>query len=391
MEVSTSTEVPNGSQPVEPAVEALSSSNNQTNGSAVTEDEAALYDRQIRLWGLEVQNRLRTSHILILGWNGIATEIIKNTVLSGIGSITILDPQPVNASIDLVSNFFFRDEDVGSPKCSQAPLDRVRTLNPLVNVNGLSDQATFDILMSGGNDAAAWLKSLGIDVMVVGTPLPESQVGAMGLKERLIALNDLARAVGIKFFTSATYGLGGFLFADQIKQDYLVERAIPNSTEKKKLKKRQTFIPLSSSLSYTWTGLTPRQQRRTRIPVDWFIWLALTDLTSRLGPDASSTSITPSALKDRTVALVRGKGLSPETIVPQEADQLFEQVVKLGGTGVTLAPVASVLGGILSQDILNSIGGREEPVVNWLFLAMDASGSANVYRIGEVGGAAVVD
>lgn len=29
----------------------------ERNGSAITEDEAALYDRQIRLWGLDAQKR----------------------------------------------------------------------------------------------------------------------------------------------------------------------------------------------------------------------------------------------------------------------------------------------------------------------------------------------
>ena len=30
----------------------------EQNGSVITEDEAALYDRQIRLWGLDAQKRL---------------------------------------------------------------------------------------------------------------------------------------------------------------------------------------------------------------------------------------------------------------------------------------------------------------------------------------------
>ena len=29
----------------------------EQNGTAITEDEAALYDRQIRLWGLDAQKR----------------------------------------------------------------------------------------------------------------------------------------------------------------------------------------------------------------------------------------------------------------------------------------------------------------------------------------------
>ncbi|SPO22612.1 related to AOS1 - Smt3p activating protein [Ustilago trichophora] len=381
-----------------------SSSVTNDNKGAVTEDEAALYDRQIRLWGLEAQNRLRTAHILIVGWNGIATETIKNTVLSGIGSITILDPTLIDASTDLLSGFFFRDEEVGQPKCSPGPLDRVRALNPLVKVTGIHEASSYETLLNGGEAAQTWLRDQAIDVVVAGTPLPTTPAGGDGLMAKLIAMNETTRAAGLKFFLSGTYGLGGFYFADQITHDYLVERAAPPSTaatttpeqtEKKRIKQRQIFTSLSASLSYTWTGLTDRQQHRIRPPVDWFVWLALCDLQSRLGSNASCTSIASSALKDRTVALIQEKGFKPELILPttagEETDKIFESVVKLGGTGVTLAPVGSVLGGLMAQDILNSISGREEPVVNWLFLHMDASGSATVHRIGDLTNPVVVD
>ncbi len=43
--------------------------------------------------GTRCPNPTSLPHILIVGWNGPATEIIKNAVLSGVGSITILDPR----------------------------------------------------------------------------------------------------------------------------------------------------------------------------------------------------------------------------------------------------------------------------------------------------------
>ena len=35
----------------------------EQNGAVITEDEAALYDRQIRLWGLDAQKRLEISNV----------------------------------------------------------------------------------------------------------------------------------------------------------------------------------------------------------------------------------------------------------------------------------------------------------------------------------------
>ncbi|GAC97189.1 hypothetical protein PHSY_004774 [Pseudozyma hubeiensis SY62] len=360
-----------------------------TNGTSVTEDEAALYDRQIRLWGLAAQTRLRSAHILILGWNGIATEIIKNTVLSGIGSVTVVDPTPIDGSVDLLSGFFFRDEEVGLKKCSQGPLDRIRGLNPLVKVTGLSDEESYNKVVGGGEEAVKWLKDRGIDVVVVGTPLTDS-----ASQSTLVRLNETTRSANIKFFFSATLGFGALYFADQISHDYLLERAAPTtsteSTETHRIKKRQAFIPLSTSLSTKWS-LTERQQRRLKVPLDWFIWCSLTDLQQRLGSDSSTTSISAEALKDRTIALIAEKGLNPDVLLAQYDAEVFQRVVGAGGMGVALAPVAAVVGGVLSQDILNSVGGREEPVVNWLFLTLDGSGSTVVSRIGELEPALVVD
>ena len=35
--------------------------------ASITEQEAELYDRQIRLWGLDAQKRLRAARLCILG------------------------------------------------------------------------------------------------------------------------------------------------------------------------------------------------------------------------------------------------------------------------------------------------------------------------------------
>lgn len=44
----------------------------------ITDDEAKLYDRQIRLWGVSSQKRLRQANVICIGLSGLASEIIKN-------------------------------------------------------------------------------------------------------------------------------------------------------------------------------------------------------------------------------------------------------------------------------------------------------------------------
>jgi ubiquitin-like 1-activating enzyme E1 A len=48
----------------------------QDNESSLNEAEAELYDRQLRLWGFEAQQRMQKSKILFCGVRGLFAEVI---------------------------------------------------------------------------------------------------------------------------------------------------------------------------------------------------------------------------------------------------------------------------------------------------------------------------
>jgi ubiquitin-like 1-activating enzyme E1 A len=78
-------------------------------------DEIALYDRQIRLWGVQAQEKIRSANILLITAKALANEVAKNLVLAGIGSLTIIDHEPVTEA-DLDAQFFleeaYKNEDI---------------------------------------------------------------------------------------------------------------------------------------------------------------------------------------------------------------------------------------------------------------------------------------
>ena len=88
-----------------------------TTQETFTAAEAAVYDRQMRLWGVEAQKRLQRSHVLVSGLTTLGSELVKNLVLAGI-SVTLHDAQVVTQrAVD--SQLFLSEEDVGknvSPK-----------------------------------------------------------------------------------------------------------------------------------------------------------------------------------------------------------------------------------------------------------------------------------
>jgi molybdopterin/thiamine biosynthesis adenylyltransferase len=75
---------------------------------ALTSKETEIYDRQLRLWGVEAQQRMRGARVYIAGLSGIGTEVTKNLVLAGV-SVTLLDSQVVTPA-HLSVNFFLGGE-----------------------------------------------------------------------------------------------------------------------------------------------------------------------------------------------------------------------------------------------------------------------------------------
>nr|XP_023026659.1 SUMO-activating enzyme subunit 1-like [Leptinotarsa decemlineata] len=81
-------------------------------GNQLSAVEAELYDRQIRLWGIESQEKLRASNVLLIGIRALGSEIAKNILLSGINSLTILDDGVVTKE-EQVKNFLLYPDSIG--------------------------------------------------------------------------------------------------------------------------------------------------------------------------------------------------------------------------------------------------------------------------------------
>ncbi|KAL6584285.1 SUMO-activating enzyme subunit 1B-1 [Orobanche minor] len=102
----------------------------------LTEQETALYDRQIRVWGADAQRRLSKSHILVSGLKGTVIEFCKNIVLAGVGSVTLNDDRVVTEDL-LSANFLIPHGEIVYAGKSLAELscDSLKDFNPMVRVS----------------------------------------------------------------------------------------------------------------------------------------------------------------------------------------------------------------------------------------------------------------
>lgn len=73
------------------------------------------YDRQLRIWGEQGQAALETASVCLLNCGPTGSETLKNLVLGGIGSITVIDGSKVEVG-DLGNNFMLDETIVGESK-----------------------------------------------------------------------------------------------------------------------------------------------------------------------------------------------------------------------------------------------------------------------------------
>ncbi|XP_025089996.1 SUMO-activating enzyme subunit 1-like [Pomacea canaliculata] len=181
----------------------------QSREENITEDEAALYDRQIRLWGLDAQKRLRAASILLIGLRGLGAEIAKNIVLAGVKSLTLLDSTKADED-DTASQFLIPHSEIGQNR-AQASLERTQQLNPMVRVTvdteSIDDKddsfiASFDVVCATGCGVST-----------------------------LMRLDAVCRSHGVKFYAGDVFGYYGFMFADlgthHYAEDIIKPRVVP--------------------------------------------------------------------------------------------------------------------------------------------------------------------
>lgn len=96
--------------------------------------EAARYARHFSLpdFGSEGQRRMRSARVLVVGAGGLGCPLLLYLAAAGVGHITLLDPDVVDAS-NLQRQVLYTPADVGRPKALVAK-ERLLALNPHITV-----------------------------------------------------------------------------------------------------------------------------------------------------------------------------------------------------------------------------------------------------------------
>ena len=98
--------------------------------TSIKVDKNQRYDRGIRIWGAEGQASLEQSTVCLLNASATGAEALKNLVLGGINSFTIVDDREVTEA-DMGSNYMLYPSSLGKSR-AQTVTEAVKELNELV-------------------------------------------------------------------------------------------------------------------------------------------------------------------------------------------------------------------------------------------------------------------
>ncbi|XP_069042466.1 SUMO-activating enzyme subunit 1 [Lepisosteus oculatus] len=321
----------------------------------ISEEEAAQYDRQIRLWGLDAQKRLRASRVLLVGMRGLGAEVAKNLILAGVKGLTMLDHEQVTEESSR-AQFLIPVGSEGQNR-AQTSLERAQYLNPMVEVKADPERAE-----SKPEDFF-----LQFDAVCL-TCCP---------RDLLVRVDQICTKNNVKFFSGDVFGYHGYMFSNLGPEHHYVEEKpkvvkpaeeVDDGPEAKKpkidpsktamVKKTASFCSLKEALEVDWTSEKAKAALK-RTPADYFLLQVLLKFRTDKGRDPH-----PESFADDSQLLLQIRddvldslGLGTELVPDEFVSYCFSE----------MSPVCAVLGGVLGQEIVKALSQRDAPHKNFFF------------------------
>lgn len=299
----------------------------------------------------------------------LANEIAKNLVLAGINSLTIIDHNIVTER-DLGAQFFISETDVGKNR-AEAAAPQIRNLNPRVNVIVDTD----DISIKGPGYFQTY------DIVIATDLLPDT----------LNLINTATRVNNKPFYAAGVQGFYGFIFADLIQHDYVIEREKGNretllqpetrtrsviDAKTKKEGGKLIEMVTKREVYSTWflasdTAPLPQDYAKSRrrlkaVTPILSCFRALWEFQQIYDGRFPSNHADIAAFTTLATSKHRALGLPTETLRAEVLRSFLQNL------GAETAPVAAILGGQVAQDVINVLGQRQQPIQNLVLFDGDS-------------------
>lgn len=284
------------------------------------------------------------SKVLYVHVTGLSSEILKNLVLAGIRAV-LCDGRPC-AALDPTPTFFLHQEDrVRSKKqktltVAQVMKGKVEELNPLLGDCEIHHTAAADL-----TDAIVQEFSI-----VICSHVAMSDA---------IRISKAVTAAGNKFYMADCFGMNGAaaidLGANHAYRPELGKKLLDVTGLK-------AHVPLETVLMKAPLDQVTNRFHKTPPPV-WMQYrciLEYVEQTNGAWPTADNAA--DFATKIQEWIATNSPTLKDNPVLTTDA---LQDLAKIAAAEV--APVCSVLGGILGNEVIKAISGKGEPANNTLF------------------------
>eukprot|EP00252_Welwitschia_mirabilis_P011517 TRINITY_DN25784_c0_g1_i2.p1 TRINITY_DN25784_c0_g1~~TRINITY_DN25784_c0_g1_i2.p1 ORF type:complete len:527 (-),score=124.25 TRINITY_DN25784_c0_g1_i2:341-1921(-) len=185
--------------------------------AAVENKNKIKYDRQLRIWGEQGQAALEKSSVCLLNCSPTGSETLKNLVLGGIGSFTIVDGLKVKNE-DLGNNFFVDEQSLGQSR-AKCVCSFIQELNDSVIAKFVEESP--EMLVETNPSFFSQF------TLVIATQMSENL---------LVKLDKICRQQNVVLVIARSYGLTG-LVRSSVKEHNVIESKPEHSLDDLRLHK----------------------------------------------------------------------------------------------------------------------------------------------------------
>ncbi|KAK6028556.1 ThiF family protein [Ostertagia ostertagi] len=340
---------------VEPMV-----SHSDNNGVQLSKAEAEVYDRQIRLWGMEAQQ-----NAFLCGLSGVGAEIAKNLMLCGLRSLTLMDEKAVSKE-DTESSFLLDDSCIGQNR-ARSSYEKVQALNPMVKVEVVESE----------------LNSMDADFVSRFTLV----VLCDQSYDDVLLWNERCRKLNVGFIACSVFGWMGYSFFDfndhlflsavEKKQNTVydedgggsssVPEAVDLDSEDVFEKKKLQYPSFEDAFNVDWSKKQLLRKSRRLIPCSYFPLKAMlrAQKEKKLTGDEDGDVTLLTKMWNEEV-LAANHELERQSVQPEEFHYFF---------GPQLSPVCAIVGGLAGQEAIKAMSENERPLRNlFIYSALDSTG-----------------
>jgi len=328
------------------------------NNMKLTDAQAEMYDRQLRVWGVSTQLKIAKAKVLVIGASPNNLECAKNIVLAGVSKVVLCEGRTTEKEERI--NFLVSLEDSAKKlSVAEAAAKSLQEMNPFGEVSAAENFKIEDF-----EDKASEI--LGVNNNYDVVICCGRRVRANTVKQ----LNELCRERKIAFFLTECSSHHGYFFSDLGHAFEYVQKkkddSDNNDDEKETTLLTKSFVSLDDAIQKTSFANFKSKRSCKFAP----IFCALKQM------ELSSLNTTPSVdeVREHMTKKLQGGDKLVDGISLNDLALFLDDRIEMPA-------IAAIVGGLLANEVIKAISHADEPVCN--FFTFDVlSGKGTVEKLG---------